>query len=424
MRFAIIFILLIGSTANAQQQPSYLLQPDRIFDGMEMHEGWVVMVEGNKIIRVGSKESIKAGKEAKIISMPGTTLLPGLIEGHSHLLLYPYNVTDWDTQVLKESDTYRTARATIHAKSTLFAGFTTVRDLGTEGAGYADVALKRAINEGIIPGPRMLVAGRAIVATGSYGPKGYDTDMEIMLGAEPADGNNLIRVVRDQIGKGADFIKIYADYRWGAKGEDQPSFTLEELKTINEVARSSGRYFVAHAKSKEGMRRAILAGAETIEHGDFMDEEIALLMKEHNITYFPTVAAVDAIQQYRGWKKGTDAEPEAVKQKRKSLSIAVNAGVTIGMGGDVGVFPHGENVYEMELMVEYGGMKNLDVLKAATTVNAKALHMENEIGAIKIGLNADLMAVQGNPLNNLSQLRKVVFVMKNGVVFRDDISKK
>ncbi len=424
MRFTTIFILLIGSMANAQQQPSYLLQPDRIFDGTEMHEGWVVMVEGNKIIRVGSKESIKAGKDAKIISMPGTTLLPGLIEGHSHLLLYPYNVTDWDTQVLKESDTYRTARATIHAKSTLSAGFTTVRDLGSEGAGYADVALKRAINEGIIPGPRMLVAGRAIVATGSYGPKGYDTDMEIMLGAEPADGNNLIRVVRDQIGKGADFIKIYADYRWGAKGEDQPSFTLEELKTINEVARSSGRYFVAHAKSKEGMRRAILAGAETIEHGDFMDEEIALLMKEHNVTYFPTVAAVDAIQQYRGWKKGTDAEPEAVKQKRKSLSIAVNAGVTIGMGGDVGVFPHGENVYEMELMMEYGGMKNLDVLKAATTVNAKAIHMENEIGAIKIGLNADLMAVQGNPLNNLSQLRKVVFVMKNGVVFRDDISKK
>lgn len=389
-----------------------------------MHEGWVVLIGSDKIISVGSKESVKAYKDSKIISMTGTTLLPGLIEGHSHLLLYPYNITEWDTQVLKESDSYRTARATIHAKNTLLAGFTTVRDLGTEGAGYSDVALKRAINEGVIPGPRMLVAGRAIVATGSYGPKGYDSDMKIMLGAEEADGTNLTKVVRDQIGNGADFIKIYADYRWGTKGEDQPSFTMDELKTVNEVARSSGRYFVAHAKTKEGIRRAILAGAETIEHGDFMDEETAKLMKEYNVTYFPTVAAVDAIMQYRGWKKGKDEEPASVTQKKKSLAIAVNAGVTIGVGGDVGVFPHGENVYEMELMAEYGGMKILDVLRAATTINAKALHMEKEIGAIKPGWKADVMVVQGDPSKSLSQLRKVVFVMKNGVVYRDEVSSK
>ena len=325
--------------------------------------------------------------------------------------------------MLKESDSYRTARATVHAKNTLMAGFTTVRDLGTEGAGYSDVALKRAINEGIIPGPHMIVAGRAIVSTGSYGPKGYDTDMQIMLGAEPADGNDLIRVVRDQIGKGADFIKVYADYRWGAKGEDQPSFTLDELKLINEVARSSGRYFVCHANSKEAMRRAILAGAETIEHGGFLDEETAQLMKEHKVTFFPTVGAIDAIQQYRGWKKGKDEEPNAVKQKKKTLKIAVDAGVTIGMGGDVGVFPHGENVYEMELMAEYGGMKPLDILKSATTVNAKALHLENEIGAIKAGLKADLMAVPGDPSKNISLLRKVSFVMKDGVIYRDETKK-
>ena len=210
-----LFITLVG---YSQQKQSYFLQPDRVFDGIEMHEGWAVLVEGDKITSVGLKESIKSLKEAQVISMPGTTLLPGLIEGHSHLLLYPYNITDWDTQVLKESDSYRTARATVHAKNTLMAGFTTVRDLGTEGAGYSDVALKRAINEGVIPGPRMIVAGRAIVSTGSYGPKGYDSDMQIMLGAEPADGNDLVRVVRDQIGKGADFIKVYADYRWGPKG--------------------------------------------------------------------------------------------------------------------------------------------------------------------------------------------------------------
>jgi len=263
----------------------------------------------------------------------------------------------------------------------------------------------------------MIVAGRAIVSTGSYGPKGFDTDFQIMLGAEPADGNDLIRVVRDQIGNGADFIKVYADYRWGTKGEDQPSFTLDELKLINEVTRSSGRYLVCHAKSKEAIKRAILAGAETIEHGDYLDEEIAQLMKDHHITYFPTLGAVDAIQQYRGWKKGKEEDTPLVKQKKKSFKIALDAGVTIGMGGDVGVYPHGENVYEMELLNEYG-MKPLNILMAATTINARALHLENEIGSIKTGLKADLVIVKGDPSKNISDLRQVEFVMKNGVVYK------
>jgi imidazolonepropionase-like amidohydrolase len=410
-------LLAFAAKSFAQGTPSYLIKPDRVFDGTEMHEGWVVLVEGNMITAAGPAASVTS--KAQVITLKGT-LLPGLIEGHSHLLLYPYNITDWDTQVLKESDSYRTVRAAVHARNTLMAGFTTVRDLGTEGAGYSDVALKRAINEGIVPGPRMIVAGRAIVSTGSYGPKGYDTDMHIMLGAEPADGNELVRVVRDQIGKGADFIKVYADYRWGTKGEDQPSFTLDELKLVNEVARSSGRYLVCHAKSKEAIRRAILAGAETIEHGDFLDEEIAQLMKQHKVTYFPTVAAIDAINQYRGWKKGKDPEPAAVVNKKKTLSIAVNAGVTIGLGGDVGVFPHGENVYELELMGEYGGMKTLDLLRAATSVNAKALHLDNEVGSIRAGMKADLMAVSGDPSQRISELRKTTFVMREGVIYRQE----
>ncbi|MDH4057115.1 MAG: amidohydrolase family protein [Cyclobacteriaceae bacterium] len=416
-QLASIFLFLFCITGFSQNY--YYLQPDRVFDGIQMHDGWAVIVEESKITSAGPATQLAIPKNATLVKLPGTTLLPGLIEGHSHLFLYPYNITDWDTQVLKESDAYRTARATVHAKKTLMAGFTTVRDLGTEGAGYADVALKRAINEGIIPGPRMIVAGRAIVSTGSYGPKGYDEDSKIMLGAEPADGDDLIRVVRDQIGKGADFIKVYADYRWGTKGEDQPSFTLDELKLINEVTRSSGRYLVCHAKSKEAMRRAILAGAETIEHGDYLDEEIALLMKEHNVTYYATLGAVDAIQQYRGWKKGKDPEPALVQQKKKSFKIALDAGVNIGMGGDVGVYPHGENVYEMELLLEYG-MKPLDILIAATTVNAKALHMENEIGSIKRGMLADIVVVKGDPSKSISDLRKVSLVMKNGVMYKSE----
>ena len=412
----LIFLLTV---AGLKAQPMWYVTADRVFDGENMQTDWAVVVKGKEIIAAGPAGQLKPPAGAQVIRKPGTTLMPGLIEGHSHLLLYPYNVTDWDTQVLKETDSYRTARATVHARNTLMAGFTTARDLGTEGAGYSDVALKRAINEGIIPGPRLMVAGRAIVSTGSYGPKGYDHDMDIMLGAEPADGNDLIRVVRDQIGKGADFIKVYADYRWGRDGEDQPSFTLDELKLVNEVTRSSGRVLVCHAKSKEAIRRAVMAGAETIEHGDFIDLETGKLMKEHGVTYFPTIAAVDMISQYRGWKKGSLPEPERVTVKKKSFREALASGVAIGMGGDVGVFPHGENVLEMELMVEYG-MDPLRVLRAATSVNAKAFHLEHQLGAIRPGLLADLVLVSGDPSKNISDLRKVRFVMKDGTVVRDD----
>ncbi len=419
MKILTSFLLLSANLLFAQTPKSYYLTADRIFDGEVMHTGWAVVVEADKIVSIGPKEKIKDSAGSIKINYPNSTLLPGLIEGHSHLLLYPYNITDWDTQVLKETDAYRTARATVHAKNTLMAGFTTARDLGTEGAGYSDVALKRAINEGIIPGPRLMVAGRAIVSTGSYGPKGYDHDQEIMLGAEAADGNDLVRVVRDQIGKGADFIKIYADYRWGLNGEDQPSFTLEELKLINEVTRSSGRVMVCHAKSKEAIRRAVMAGAETIEHGDFIDVETGKLMKEHNVTFIPTLAAVDMITQYRGWKKGVSPDPANVVNKKKSFKAAMESGVAIGMGGDVGVFPHGENALEMELMVEYG-MKPMEVLKAATPINAKAFHLDQQVGAIKEGLKADLLIVSGDPSNVISDLRKVKWVMKDGVVVRNE----
>jgi imidazolonepropionase-like amidohydrolase len=419
MKNALLIILCSVSSLFAQNTKQYFLTADRVWDGENIQTGWGVLVEGNKILAVGPASQIKIPATAVKINYPNSTLTPGLIEGHSHLLLYPYNITDWDTQVLKESDSYRTVRATVHAKNTLMAGFTTARDLGTEGAGYSDVALKRAINEGIIPGPRLMVAGRAIVSTGSYGPKGYDTDMEIMLGAEPADGDNLIRVVRDQIGKGADFIKIYADYRWGINGEDQPSFTLDELKLINEVTRSSGRVMVCHAKSKEAIRRAVLAGAETIEHGDFIDLETGKLMKEHNVTYIPTISAVDMISQYRGWVKGKTQEPERVTIKKKSFKEAIQSGVAIGMGGDVGVFPHGQNVLELELMVEYG-LPVIDALKACTSVNAKAFHMDNQLGFLKPNYTSDIVIVTGDPSKNISDLKNVKLVMKEGVIYRQE----
>jgi imidazolonepropionase-like amidohydrolase len=407
---------------NARQQPtrSTLLRPARVFDGVaaEPHAGWVVLVTGERIAAVGPASEVRAPAGATTVDLPGTTLLPGLIEAHSHLLLHPYNETSWDDQVMHESLALRVARATNHARNTLLAGFTTVRDLGTEGAGYADVGLKQAIAQGIIPGPRMIVVTRAIVATGSYGPKGFTSEYEVPQGAEEADGvDGLTRVVRSQIGKGADWIKVYADYRWGPNGESRPTFTVEELTHIVEVARSSGRPVVAHASTAEGMRRAAVAGVESIEHGDGGTPEVFKLMAEKGVVLCPTVAAGDAILSYRGWRRGADADPPRVTEKKASLKAAIAAGVTICNGSDVGVFTHGDNARELELLVNYG-MSPVDVLRSATSIDAKMLHMEDRIGAVKTGLWADLIAVDGDPTRDISAVRKVKFVMKGGTVYR------
>jgi imidazolonepropionase-like amidohydrolase len=414
MKIYLSFILLLCfSIVCAQTDSFYLLKPDRVFDGETMHNDWVVLVRANKIEAAGAM-NFKLPANTRIIELKGMTLLPGLIEGHSHLFLHPYNETKWDDQVLKESRAERTARAVNHAKATLMAGFTTVRDLGTEGAMYDDVGLKKAIEKGIVPGPRMIVATRAIVTKGSYGPRSDNPDIELPQGAAEVSGpEELNKEVRTQIGKGADLIKMYADYRWGLDKESHPTFNENDFALAVSIAKSSGRPVVAHAASAEGMRRAIMGGVTTIEHGDNGTEEVFKLMKEKGVALCPTLAATDATSQYSGWKKGIDPEPARVIQKRNSFQLALKVGVTICMGGDVGVFAHGDNAREMEMMVDYG-MKPLDVLRSATSVNADVFGYGNTIGRIKKGLFADIIAVEGDPSIDIKNIRKVRLVMKDG----------
>ena len=417
-----VFLIALASLAPPvlQEPPVIALLADRVFDGQTIQSGWVVVVRGRRIEAAGPAASVPVPAGARTIRLPaGQTLMPGLIEGHSHLLLHPYNETTWNDQVAREPLAYRVARGVVHAERTLMAGITTVRDLGSEGAGYADVGLKRAIDEGVIPGPRMFVAGPAMVATGTYGPKGYAPEWTVPQGADEASGlDEVMRVARNQMGRGADFIKVYADYRAGPNGETRPTFTLEELKRIVEVAKSTGRYVVAHASTPEGMRRAIEAGVDTIEHGDQGTPEVWKLMVDRKVTFCPTVAAGDATAQYAGWKKGVDPEPARIAAKRQSFKTALAAGVTMCFGGDVGVYAHGDNVRDLEIMVDYG-LPLADAIKVATSINARSFHLEDRLGSVKQGLLADLIAVEGDPTKDIKALRRVKLVMKDGKLFKE-----
>jgi imidazolonepropionase-like amidohydrolase len=390
-----------------------LLRPARVFDGVNpaAHEGWSVLVDGNRISAAGANVTAPAG--ARVIDLPGMTLMPGMIEGHSHLFLHPYNEALWDKQVLNEPLALRTARAVVQAERTLRAGFTTERDLGTEGAGFADVGLMQAIDQGIVSGPRLIVATKAIVARGAYGPKGYEPGVSIPQGAQEVSGvEEMVRAVRDQIGGGATLIKFYADYHWGKGEPTRPTLSQAELSAGVAAAHDAGREVAVHASSVEGMRRAILAGADTIEHGYGGTDEIFRMMKQRGVALCPTLAASEAYARYFEKWDGQEPAPESVQENRRSFQAAMKAGVKMCMGGDVGVYTHGQNWLEMDAM-QRAGMRANDVLIAATSGNARIFGL-NDLGEVRSGKLADLVAVDGDPTRNVAAVRSVRFVMKDG----------
>ncbi len=412
-----------GSNAHPDLASAILLRPARVWtEGEPVHEGWVVLVQGNRIAAVGAAGKVAVPAGAQVIELPGATLLQGLMDLHSHLFLHPYNETLWDDQVLKEPVPYRTLRAGQQARVTLLSGFTTLRDLGTEGAEYADVSLKQAIENGLIEGPRLFVATRAIVATGSYGPAPRGLRPDVCCtpqGAQEVSGvPEVIRAVREQAGRGADWIKVYADYRWGPDRSTQPTFTEEELKALVEAAHSSGRPVAVHATTAEGMRRAVLAGVDSVEHGFGGTPEVFKMMAARGVAYFPTLTAEEAYGEYfEHYEPGKSSPTPGMQQAAQAFKNALKAGVVIGCGSDVGVFAHGTSHRELEWMVR-DGMTPVQALAAATAVNAKILRREHDLGRIASGMLADIIAVSGDPTQDISAVAHVVFVMKDGVVYK------
>ncbi len=419
MKLCPIALALSLSIASAQTRPPIVLHAARLLDvetGTMTAPG-EVLVQGERIVEAGSTVNRPPG--AQIIDLGDRTLLPGLIDAHVHLFLH---VGAEDLQTVEESVPQRTIYAMLAARDDLLAGFTAERDMGTEGAGSADTAVRNAINQGLIPGPRMRVSGNAITVLGGHEDAiRYNPDQHILSNATYANNAaELVTVIRQQFKEGADFIKIYEtghDTWRNGKFVSIYQYTEEELSAAVKEAARVGKRVAVHATGEPGTLYAAQAGVESVDHADQLTDETMRIMKERHIFAVPTFAISEYFADHA-------ASPEAVKRQHQALDWhgdefrkQLAAGVPFAMGSDVGPFPHGTQAHEFELMVNYG-MTPLAALQAGTLNGAELLGWKGEIGAVKAGYLADIVAVPGDPLRNISVLTKVAFVMKGGVVYR------
>jgi len=414
----------IAATAvlAGQPAPPVLIRAGRLID---VRAGRVlidqkILVQGDRIREVGPEVAAPAG--ARVVDLSRSTVLPGLIDNHTHVLLQQdVTAQEYEQQLLKESIPYRAIRATVSARIALMNGFTAIRDLETEGAMYADVDVKTAIDRGIIPGPRMWVATRSLAPTGTYPLLGFSWELKVPEGVQFADGpDNIRHAVREQVKYGADWIKYYSDRRYFLKDgvlHSWVNFNDEEARALVEESHRLGRKVAAHAMGKEGIEAALRAGADTIEHGDALDDAAMDQMIRRGIYWCPTLYVGAYVAQGRA-AAGAPIWVEMAKIAEKSFRRAVEKGVRISFGTDVGGFAWTENeAKEFSLMVKYG-MKPIDAIRSATTVAAALLDQQEQMGAIEPGKLADIVAVPGDPLQNIAEMENVRFVMKGGVIYR------
>lgn len=422
-----VFPLLAAPVAHAQAKDSvpaarYLIRAAHLIDGRSdvPRNNVAVLVDGERIVAVGPESELAArGGTFRTIDLGDATILPGLIDNHTHILLQgDITSADYDEQLLKESIPYRTIRATAAVRTALNNGFTTIRDLETEGAMYADVDVKTAINRGIIPGPRMFVSTRAMASTGTYPLLGYSWELRMPEGVQIVDGPDEIRkAVREQVKYGADWIKFYADRRYyiGDDGRlhSWVNFTDEEMKAIVDEAHRLGRKVAAHAVGWDGIDGALRAGVNSIEHGQGLTDDLIARMVKQGVYWCPTIYVGVFVAPGRGgvWPKMIDLE-------RVAFGKALKAGVLISYGTDVGGYAWTENqAKEFAYMVRYG-MTPMAAIKSATSMAARLLGQESQLGTIEPGHLADIVAVQHDPLADITELERVSFVMKGGVVYK------
>ena len=416
MRAAILFFA--ACFLLAAQSKLTAIRCGRLIDGKSgtVRSNAVIVIEGERIREVGA--SVPAG--AQVIDLTRSTVLPGLIDNHTHILLNgDITMADYDEQLLKQSIPYRAIRATVNVRAALLHGFTTMRDLETEGAMYADVDVKTAINRGIIPGPRLFVATRSFAPTGFYPLLGYSWELHVPKGVQEVDGpDNIRHAVREQVGYGADWIKYYSDLHYFLKDgalHSRPNFTDEEARALVDETHRLGHKVAAHAMGREGIESALRAGVDTIEHGDGLDDQLIDMMVSRGVYWCPTIYVGVYVAEGRA-AAGSPLWPKMRDLAAAAFAKAVKKGVRISFGTDAGGFAWTENqAKEFAYMVKYG-MSPMQAIQSATSVAAALLDQQDNLGSIEAGKFADIIAVDGDPLSDITELERVKFVMKGGVV--------